>query len=223
LRKVLILEDFRDAQVWLTKAVLLAFPGAEIACCRTLESAIEWIDHNSADLCLVDLKLPDGSGLEFILHCRKIRSPAYQVVTTIYDDDAHIFPAMQAGARGYLLKDEPQSTIAGALESALNGGGPPLSSKVTQQMMRHFQKNAFLANTTNATGPDASCDLSPREQETLAIIARGHTVARTAELMGVSYHTAARHVKNLYGKLGISGRAEAVSEAIRLGLYNPNS
>lgn len=223
MRHVLIIEDLKDAQLWLREAVLLAFPEAEVSCCNTLGKALQWITEQSPDLCLVDLKLPDGTGVDFIRSCHSRHPSAYQVVTTIYNDDIHLFPAIQAGASGYLLKDEPKATIAQALKASGSEGSPPLSAQVARRMIRYFKQNGVGNEPEKDPSPSAVRLLSPREQETLTRIAAGHTIAQTAQILGVSYHTAAQHVKNLYAKLGISARAEAVREAIRLGLYDPNS
>jgi len=222
-RHVLIIEDLKDAQRWLREAVLLAFPDAEVSCCNTLDNSLHWIAKHAPDLCLVDLKLPDGTGVDFIRSCHSRHPSAYQVVTTIYDDDIHLFPAIHAGASGYLLKDEPKASIAQALKTGVNEGSPPLSAQVARRMIRYFKHNGVGNEPEKVPSSSAVHLLSPREQETLTRIAAGHTIAQTAQILGVSYHTAARHVKNLYAKLGISARAEAVREAIRLGLYDPNS
>ncbi|MFL1467974.1 LuxR C-terminal-related transcriptional regulator [Marinobacter sp. DUT-3] len=220
MKQVLILEDLKDAQRWLTGAVLTSFPEAQVHCCDTLGSALAWLDGKQPELCLVDLRLPDGSGVDFIRHCKSVAPSAHQVVTTIYDDDIHLFPAIQAGANGYLLKDEPRQVIADALKN-LATGTPPLSPQITQRMMNYFQQ--VRSTPLGQEGrQDTAGMLSSRERQVLEMIARGFKTAEVADILDVSYHTAARHIKNIYAKLGISSRAEAVQEAIRLGLYNPH-
>ncbi|SET49985.1 DNA-binding response regulator, NarL/FixJ family, contains REC and HTH domains [Marinobacter segnicrescens] len=221
MRKILVVEDLRDAQKWLQEAALQAFPSAQVSCCTTLKRALLWIREETPDICLVDLKLPDGTGVDFIEACRTRHPGCHQVVTTIYDDDIHLMPALQAGASGYLLKDEPQTAIAGALRSVVTDGSPPLSPLIARRMLEHYRQRPLPGEPVNDLEAEGQESLSPREQQTLALIAEGHTIARAADLMGVSYHTAARHVKNVYGKLGINSRAEAVREAIRIGLYSP--
>ncbi len=220
MKQVLILEDLKDAQRWLREAVLASFPEAHIECCDTLGQALGWLESRVPDLCLVDLRLPDGSGLDFIRQCKSVAPLAQQVVTTIYDDDIHLFPAIQAGAHGYLLKDQPRQVIADALKN-LATGTPALSPQITQRMISYLRQER---STTweSETAPSDTQLLSTREQEMLGVIARGFKTAEAAELLGVSYHTAARHIKNIYAKLGINSRAEAVQAAIRLGLYDPH-
>lgn len=214
MNRVLILEDLLDAQRWLSEAVRRSFPQAQIHCFETLQAALQALDDFVPNLCLVDLRLPDGSGVEFIRQCR-VRAPsAHQIVTTMYDDDMHLFPAIQAGADGYLLKEEPQAVIARAL-TAVADGTPALSPQISRRIL-DFMRHTDAGTVTPGTAAD--CLLSPREQECLVVIARGYKTAEAADMLGVSYHTAARHVKNIYAKLGISSRAEAVQQAIRLGL-----
>lgn len=223
MKQVLILEDLKDAQRWLTEAVLTSFPEAQVHCCDTLGSAIAWLDGKKPELCLIDLRLPDGSGVDFIRHCSSVVPSAHKVVTTIYDDDIHLFPAIQAGANGYLLKDEPRHVIAHALRK-LATGTPPLSPQITQRMMNYFQqvRTTPMEQLQRREQQDIAGGLSSREKQVLAVIAQGFKTAEAADLLSVSYHTAARHIKNIYAKLHINSRAEAVQEALRLGLYDPH-
>lgn len=217
---ILILEDLPDAQRWLREAVEMAFPDAEVRACSRLETARATLGEFTPELCLVDLRLPDGSGLEFLRECRAEHPNSLLIVTTIYDDDIHVFPALQAGADGYLLKEESRASIAAALRTAVDGGAPAISANISRLVLRHFNRRG---DAVRSSRPVLSCSadtLSPREMEVLALIAEGQTVSKAAETLGVSYHTAARHVKNLYSKLAITSRAEAVREAIRLGLFS---
>lgn len=214
MKKVLILEDHQDAQKWLGLAVTLAFPGIAVHCCDRLSQAIALLVELNPDLCLVDLKLPDGSGVDFITHCRQNHPEIQLVVTTLFDDDQHLFPAINAGAQGYLLKEEPREVISQALQG-LTHGTPPLSGPISRRILNHVKTTIAQPESTEE---NADLFLSKREQEMLTVIAKGYKTAEAAELLGVSYHTAARHVKNIYSKLDINSRAEATQQALRLGL-----
>lgn len=223
MNRVVILEDLRDAQVWLSEAVRLAWPDANIQLYARLDSALAALDQAEPVLCLVDLQLPDGSGVDFIAACRQRYPAAQLVVATMYDDDMHLFPALQAGANGYLLKEDSQQQIATALQGIVRGI-PPLSPQIAQRMLGYFQQlpSDSVAGATRRDLPDddsADC-LSAREREFLLVIGNGYKTAEAADMLGVSYHTAAKHIKNIYAKLGISSRAQAVQEAIRMGLLN---
>ena len=223
MKNILILEDLKDAQRWLADAARRAWPDAEIQFYSTLRSACQALDERAPQLCLVDLQLPDGSGVDFIRQCRQQHPDAQLVVATMYDDDMHLFPALQAGANGYLLKEDPQEQIASALLGIVKGV-PPLSPQIAQRMLGYFQQAPQGAapelHRRGLPEVDNVERLSAREQEFLLVIGNGYKTAEAADMLGVSYHTAAKHIKNIYAKLGISSRAQAVQEAIRMGLIN---
>jgi DNA-binding NarL/FixJ family response regulator len=222
MNRVLILEDLKDAQVWLTDAVRHAWPEAEVVSHGHLSAALSALEHDEPELCLVDLQLPDGSGVDFIRCCRQRYPESQLVVATMYDDDMHLFPALQAGANGYLLKDDPQTQIATALEGIVKGV-PPLSPQIAQRMLGYFQQGGSGARDVwkrDLPETAQASRLSEREREFLLVIGNGYKTAEAADMLGVSYHTAAKHIKNIYAKLGISSRAQAVQEAIRMGLIN---
>ncbi|MEH6798099.1 MAG: response regulator transcription factor [Halopseudomonas sabulinigri] len=218
---VLILEDLKDAQNWLAEAVLMAWPQAQLSIYERLGFALKALDLGAPDLCLVDLQLPDGSGIDFIRQCNQRYPDALLVVATMYDDDMHLFPALQAGANGYLLKDDSQTQIALALEGVARGV-PPLSPQIAQRMLGYFQQSpvGIAGWRPESLENDDNAGLSNREREFLLVIGNGYKTAEAADMLGVSYHTAAKHIKNIYAKLGISSRAQAVQEAIRMGLIN---
>jgi len=209
---VLILEDLLPAQAWLADAVVMALPDAQIICFDRLNKALQWLQTNEPNLCLVDLSLPDGSGVDCITACKALSNPPAVLVITMFDDDQHLLPALKAGADGYLLKEEPKATIADALSQLLNKQ-PALSSQITQRLMQIVQDST--------TEPIIeACPLTQREQDILQAIAKGYQTAEVAQLLSISPHTAAKHLKNIYAKLGIHSRTEAVHEAMRFGLIS---
>lgn len=211
---VLILEDLHSAQLWLSNAVLLALPEANIICVDRLRKALSWLESNTPDLCLVDLSLPDGSGVSCIAQTKARHPQAAVLVVTIFDDDQHLLAAIQAGADGYLLKEEPKANIALAIKSLMNRQ-PALSPQVMQRLMQIIQKS-------NAPLTSEPCPLTPREQDILRAIADGHQTTAIANIYNISAHTAAKHIKNIYAKLGINSRAQAVHAAIRFNLTTPD-
>lgn len=212
--RVIILEDLADAQRWLEESVLQAFPGATIRCFSMLRPAMASLESFMPHFCLVDLRLPDGNGVDFISHCRSLFPATELIVTTMYDDDAHLFPALKAGANGYLLKEEPQAAIVRSL-LAMGNGSPALSAPVARRILDHARTS--MPAESNGRAQQAEL-LSNREREFLLAIAQGMKTADAATQLGVSYHTAAHHIKNIYAKLSIRSRAEAVQAAIQLGL-----
>ena len=205
----LVVEDIPATRLWLGEALASAFPGIAVESAGTLAAALALIERQAFEVALVDLDLPDGSGLEAIAALRR-RSPATAaVVTTIFDDDAHVFPAMQAGAQGYLLKEQPRERFIAGLQGILRGD-PPLSPAIARRMIAHFNAAA------PAEGPEVS--LTPRETEVLRLVAKGFTQQEIAGHLGLSRHTVVDHVKSLYRKLNVSSRAEAALAATRRGL-----
>lgn len=210
MQKVLILDDLIPAQAWLADAVLMVSPSAVITCYDRLLDAINWLTENSPTLCLVDLMLPDGSGIELIKACKKLTKPPAILVVTMFDDDQHLLPALQAGADGYLLKEEPKTTLAQGISSVLCKQ-PILSAQITQRLIQ-------LVQDIKPANNHVSCPLTMREQDILRAIAKGYQTTEVAHLLNISPHTAAKHLKNIYAKLGIHSRAQAVHEAMRFGI-----
>jgi len=207
MRRGFILEDVPESQDWLRQALAESFPGIVIEVADSLQEARQVLRAGPPpDIALIDLGLPDGSGIE-IIDLIQQKSPATLcVVASIYDDDGHVFPALRAGARGYLLKDQPVSAIVVALRG-IAAGEPPLSPAIARRMLAFFNRPV-----------PAPAGLTARETEVLRLIAKGITQAETARLLAISQHTVAGYVKDLYRKLNVSSRAEAAVLARDMGL-----
>lgn len=204
----LIIEDMDDAAHWLQQALTSSFPGIVTQTVATVASAIRHVQEaGRLSLALVDLGLPDGSGIEVIEFIKKVRPETICIVTSIFDDDKHVFPALKAGASGYLLKDQPIEHIVQALQG-IAAGKPPLSPAIARRMMAFFQKPATLDYPP----------LTQRENDVLQMIGKGFTQAECARLLGISPNTVTGYVKEIYRKLNISSRAEAALIAKEMGL-----
>lgn len=218
-RQVLIIEDQADTRAWLRQMVASAFEHVTIAEASSCATASAWLKahgarmaDSSGALALIDLGMPDGSGIDIIRELTT-RYPAIQrIVTTIYDDDRHLFEAIAAGAQGYLLKDRHPDTMVQYLHR-IDNGEPPLSPSIAQRMLQHFTQLKPLASD-----PESACSLTARETDVLRLLGRGLRVAETARVLGLTSHTVAGYVKVIYRKLNISSRAEAAIEANRRGL-----
>lgn len=204
----LVVDDLAASRDWLARSVAQAFPGILVRVASDLESARAQSDPIPA-LALVDLGLPDGSGVELIevLAARGTLC----VVATVFDDDAHLFPALRAGAQGYVLKDQAQDSL-GDLLQGIAAGQPPLSASIARRLLREFQPAA-------ATPDDVA--LTPRETDVLRLIAKGLKVPEVAAMLGLTRHTTAGYVKDIYRKLAVTTRAEATLEAARRRLVGP--
>lgn len=210
-RHCLLVEDQPTTRDWMLAVLRQAFPGLAVETVGTLRAAQAWLDGHKGALWLavIDLGLPDGSGIDIVRRLARERPETLPIVATIYDDDAHLFDAIAAGARGYVLKDEEAALLVGYLQR-IERGEPPLSPSIALRMLDHFR--------TPAARPSDDAGLSPRETEVLTLLARGLTVAEAARRLGLQPQTVASYVKVIYQKLCVSSRAEATREAVRLGL-----
>lgn len=212
-RLCLLLEDQPITRGWMRDMLQQAFPGIRVVECGDLRAAFAWLEEEGvADppaLAVIDLGLPDGSGLEIIRHLRDHVPEARRVVATVFGDDAHLIEAIMAGAEGYILKEESADAMVATLRR-IDANEPPLSPSIARRMLSHFAGRPLAS--------DCGPALTRREEETLTRIGRGLTVAETAADMGITPNTAAGYVKTIYQKLGISTRAQAAREAVRRGL-----
>lgn len=206
----LVVEDVSAAADYLAEVLAEAWPGIEVETCASVADAGVSIARRVPDVALVDLGLPDGSGVDVIRELGRRGPACHCIVTTIYADDQHLFPALRAGARGYLLKDQPKERVIRALQGIVSGE-PPLSPVIAQRLLRVFGADQRTSTTDEER-------LTPRERETLILIAKGLKLPEVAEQLGVTRNTAAGFIKSVYRKLEVSSRAEATLEAARMGL-----
>ena len=216
MKTILLLEDLPEIRVWLRKLVLQVFPGATISESSRVQDALALVAGVKFDLALVDLGLPDGSGVDVVTKLRDMQPDAQSVVVTIHDDDEHLFPALQAGAFGYILKEQARELITEQLQR-ISQGEPPLSPSIARRVMAYFSAKAKpQAQSANAM---PAVNLTDRESEVLLRVAKGYTLPEIGVQLGLSRHTIADYVKQIYRKLNVSSRAEAALEAQRLGLF----
>jgi DNA-binding NarL/FixJ family response regulator len=210
--RVLILEDHEEVAISLEGAVKTAFNSSTIVRAVTLADARKAVSEQHFDLALIDLGLPDGSGMELIKELA-VSGNTFMVVTTIFDDNEHLFDCLSMGAQGYLLKGHQEEEIVEFLQGILSGR-PPLSPSIAQAILEHFHKDSPPEDMEVST-------LTGREVEVLQLIARGCQVREVAELLHIANSTVSAHIKKIYQKLDIHNRAEATAAAVNLNLYNP--
>ena len=210
-------EDIGETRVWLSDVLRRAFGDIAIDHAVDLKSARRWFANLvTTDLCLlalVDLGLPDGSGIELIREIKQQHPEVEVVVTTIYDDDSHLLDAMAAGAHGYLLKDRDAEELVTQLRG-LERGEAPISPSIARRILDQFRIHAGLKRTPLNDAPP----LTERETEVLQLIGRGLTLSEAGLILTIGSQTVASHVKNIYRKLGIATRAEAALEAAKRSL-----
>lgn len=211
--KALIIEDHYETGQWLSALVSKAFEHVETHHVLTITEADQFILNNTINLALVDINLPDGSGIDFLARLQLCSRDTYSVIVTIYDDADHLFPAIRAGADGYILKDQSDEIITEKLKGILKGD-PPLSPAIARKMLEYFRSE----NQAEHNHHRYKLNLTRREEEVLVLVARGLSRREIAETLNLSIHTIARYIKDLYRKLDINSRAEAAIIACQVGL-----
>ena len=204
----LVVDDLAASRNWLSAALVIAFPDIAISTADSIAGA-QSIIAPPPQLALIDLGLPDGSGVRLIEQLHMLGCCC--IVATVFDDDAHLFPALRAGAQGYVLKDQSQQQLADMLRG-IGNGEPALSPSIARRLLKHFQP------TLPAQPSAPAAELTCRETEVLRLIAKGHTNAEVARLLELSAHTVSGYLKDIYRKLRVNNRASAAVEAVRLGL-----
>ena len=218
MKHILLLEDLPEIRAWLKTLALQVFPGAQISESARIHDALELVNAVRFDVAMVDLGLPDGSGVEVVQALREKQPDVQSVVVTIHDDDDHLFPALQAGAFGYLLKEQSREQLAEQLHR-ISQGEPPLSPSIARRVIQYFTAQSRMQPVQQPDTVTPHVQLTDRENEVLLRVAKGFTLPEIGVQLNLSRHTIADYVKQIYRKLNVSSRAEAALEAQRLGLF----
>ena len=203
--RVAIVEDERDIRECLTFLI----DGTDGYACtgsyRTMEEALDKIGHQLPSVVLSDIGLPGMDGIAGIRILKERHPDLLILMLTVYDDDERIFDAMCAGASGYLLKKTPPAKLLDSLREAV-GGGAPMSPEVARRVITLFRE---------IRPPDrADYQLTPHETRLLKLFVEGHIYKTAAVELGVSVNTVNFHVRNIYEKLQVHTRSEAVAKAL---------
>jgi DNA-binding NarL/FixJ family response regulator len=224
--RVALVEDDPAMRGRLAMAITASAGLSLLYCAETATEMLSWLVHNQPDVLLVDLGLPDRSGLDVISGCRRLAPQAEVMVITLFGDEQNMIRAFEAGAKGYLLKDGTEADLAQHVMS-LHAGGSPMSPIIARQLLTRMTQpaapvvapvaTARLAGAMSGRGSEA---LTPRELEILTLLARGYTYPELSKLLAIALSTIQTHVKNIYGKLAVHNKVEAVYEARQLGLLD---
>jgi DNA-binding NarL/FixJ family response regulator len=229
---VAVIEDNPE---FLRRFVAVIEANADLALAGTASSGAEGIaliDRSRADIYLVDLGLPDMSGMEVIRHAASVHPGCGVMVITVFGDDAHVIASIEAGATGYLLKDSPALETADCIRM-LHAGGSPISPVIARRILQRFRAEQAVAppsgyprasmpapSTVSSLADLDSDALTEREAGVLKALSQGLTYKEIGSQQGISSHTVAQHVKNIYRKLTVHSRGEAVYEATKRGLIS---
>jgi DNA-binding NarL/FixJ family response regulator len=173
----------------------------------SLQAGLALLAGPAADVLLVDLGLPDGSGIDLIKATRTAWSACDIMVSSVFGDESHVLESIEAGAVGYLLKDSEPERIVEQIRS-LRAGGSPISPLIARQVLARLRPAAGQADTT----------LSARESEVLNYITKGFSYDDIVRLLQISRPTVLTYVRRIYAKLQVNSKTEAVYEARKLGL-----
>ena len=233
--RVLIVEDDPQMRDFFAGSVLRCDQLVLAASLGTLADARTWLDESThaIDVLLTDLGLPDGSGLDVIRHAVGLYPHCEPLVISMFGDEDNVLASIEAGALGYIHKDSTPHDIAQTILD-MRAGASPISPMIARRVLSKYLslkskkpealvKFEQFAIDNIASQKQSAAErslLSKREQAVLELIARGFSYAEIARLQAISVHTVQTHIKNLYGKLAVHSKTEAVFEATRLGFLS---
>ena len=199
--RIAIVEDNRIIRESLIDFVQ-SDPECSCVCvCATAEEALKMIPRHQPEIVLMDIQLPNLSGIECTAQLKQLLPSVQIIMVTVYEDTDRIFRALRAGACGYLLKRTPLDKLLEAITEARLGGAP-MTRKIARKVVQYFHQMGVSQVKDHS--------LSKREQETLALLAEGFRYKEIADTMGISFHTVREYVHSIYQKLHVTSRTEAL-------------
>jgi DNA-binding NarL/FixJ family response regulator len=171
-------------------------------------SALQSIPGNLPDVVLMDINLPGMRGTECVSRLKSVAPTLPVLMLTVYDDSEEIFKSLMAGATGYLLKRTPQDQLLEAIRE-ITEGGAPMSRQIARRVVEYFQDMKQEPATPQRRGCELDA-LTKREEEVLALLAKGYAYKEIAGQMSISFETARSHARSIYEKLHVHCRTEAI-------------
>jgi DNA-binding NarL/FixJ family response regulator len=217
--RVVLLED--DAQMrGYFESCVRAHPALWLAASfGLLTPARAWFDVNTADVLLADLALPDGHALALIRELAQQQPSCALLVVSVFGDEDTVIACVEAGAVGYVHKDATPADVSQLIVDVMHGASP-ISPMIARKLLDRLRRQGDAPPPERIVAALPDVVLSHSESEVLELIARGYAYAEIARLRSVTIHTVQTHIRNLYAKLAVHSRSEAVFEASRLGLLD---
>jgi DNA-binding NarL/FixJ family response regulator len=203
---VAIVEDNNDFRASLARYLDEA-PGHRCVCaCSTSEEALQKIPRQLPDVVLMDIHLPNMSGVECTRRLKELCPSVQILILTVYEDNERIFGALKAGASGYLLKRADPADILRAIQDVKQGGAP-MSNQIARRVVQSFSEKS--GDVSKIEG------LSQREEEILQHLSKGYSTKEIADRLSVSVNTVRTHLQHIYEKLHVRSRTEAVAKFLQ--------
>jgi DNA-binding NarL/FixJ family response regulator len=204
--RTMIIEDQKDLRDALSTLINYTPGFTCTGAFRSMEEAIARIKYDVPDVVLSDIGLPGMNGIEGIKILKESYPKLIILMLSVYDDDERIFDALCTGASGYLLKHTPPVKLLESLREAVTGGAP-MSPEIAMKVIKLFR---------DIRPPErVDYELTPHETRLLKLIVEGHNYTTAAEELGVKFSTIKFHMQNIYDKLQVHSKSEAVSKALR--------
>jgi DNA-binding NarL/FixJ family response regulator len=200
-RTIAIVEDDSLLRESFREALSSSEKWTVTGCYGRAESALPAIQKEAPDACLVDIQLPGLSGIQLLRKLKPLCPQTQFLMVTVFEDADRVFEALAAGASGYVLKRDIDAKLLEALDDVV-AGGSPMSSGIARKVVQHFQ--------LPVAEPDSDYHLTQREKETLDLLAKGYLYKEIAHELGVRLETVSFHLGNIYRKLHVRTRTEAV-------------
>lgn len=220
---VILVEDEPSTQDHLARVIESSPSLKLLGVASTVQDAYSLLFMTNPDVALIDLGLPDSSGIGVIEWLSKYKPETESLVITAFGDEDHVVRSLEAGASGYLLKDYSNDELIEHILEVANGGSP-ISPLIARQLLFKMQSDRpYDPNAPHRNEQDESqrtSRITDRELKVIQQVARGFNAQEIAQQMGISSHTVATHVKRIYKKLHVHSRSEAVYEATLLGLLD---
>ncbi|MBC3787253.1 response regulator transcription factor [Spirosoma utsteinense] len=189
------------------QSLAILVDGAEGYSCQATfenaEAALDYLPTHAVDVVLMDIDLPGMNGIDCVRHLKALCPYTQFMMCTMYDEDETVFDALKAGANAYILKRSPPHKLLEAI-TELHEGGAPMSSTIARKIASSFY-------TSQAVSPELEA-LSSREREILDRLAKGHSHKEVANELFISPTTVRKHIFNIYGKLQVHSRVEAINK-----------